>query len=87
MANKFSKSEIRHRNILWKNFHKKTLQILALDEDVYEGPKGSGMYYFFSEKYGKIIIYPKGDRIHIPDSGSWIYGVDEWIDKNIVKLK
>lgn len=51
------------------------------------GEKGSGMYWFESEKYGKVVIYPKGDKIHIPDRREWVNGVEECLKKNIINEK
>ena len=84
---KFNKAQERERSQLWQRFHEITLQFLGWEQDVYVGEKGSGMYWFESEKYGKVVIYPKGDKIHIPDRREWVTGVEEWLKNNIINEK
>lgn len=64
-----------------------TLQLLGLDYDVYFGEPGKWMFYLYTSKYGKVTIYPKGDRIHLSGPNKWINGVDDWLYKNLIKEK
>ena len=84
MAKRFNAKEEAQRGALWRKFHETTLQFLGLEQDVYFGVKGSGMYWFESSKYGKVVIYPKGDKIHLPDRAKWINGVEQWLKENII---
>lgn len=87
MARRFNAREEAQRTALWDKFHETTLQFLALEQDVYVGEKGSNMYWFESDEYGKVVIYPKGDKIHLPARSKWIDGVEEWLKQNVIKEK
>lgn len=87
MAKKFNAQERAHREKLWQRFHEVTGQLLGLEQDVYVGEKGSNMYWFDSDEYGKVVIYPKGDKIHLPARSKWIDGVEEWLKQNVIKEK
>ena len=84
---RFNAKEEAKRNALWDRFHAVTVQFLGYEQDVYVGAAGSGMYWIESDKYGKIVIYPKGDKIHLPDRREWVNGVEEWLKKNIINEK
>ena len=87
MAKKYNAHEIAEREKLWKRFNSVTGQLLGLEQEVYVGEQGSFMFWFESEKFGKVTIYPKGDKIHISKSNKWINGVENWLKENVIKEK
>lgn len=58
-----------------------------MEEDVHEGASGSGMYWIESDKYGKVVMYPKGDKLQIVNTGRWVDGLEDWLKSNIITEK
>lgn len=84
---KFNRWEVEKRNKNWDFFISNILPCLAYENDVFSGDRNSGMFYFESEKFGKIVIYPKADRIHIVEKNRWENGVLYYLNNNILKEK
>lgn len=87
MAKRFSSGEQAERARKLYYFKTVLLQFLAYQEDVYPGLPGSGMYWFESDKFGKVILYPKGDKIHLPDARKWVNGLEAWLRENVITEK
>lgn len=83
---KYSKTEQIERNLRLSEFKSKTLQLLALDYDVYYGGSETYMYWFEHDILGKIVIYPKSDKIQFR-SGKWIDGAVDYLMTTIIKEK
>jgi len=83
---RYSKSEQNARNLRYNRFRKNELQLLALDYDVYPGAKNTFMFWFIHEIYGKVIIYPKSNKLQT-ESGSWHNDANYFLRKFIIKEK
>lgn len=84
---KLTKREHAMRAENLRRFQKYTLQFLAFEKDVHEGAKGTFMYWFEAIGYDKITLYPKGDKVHVERSGVWHNGIDQFLNKYILKTK
>lgn len=81
--NRYNSYEKKIREQRLINFKKTTLQLLALDYDVFEGGKGTFMYYFFHPKYNKVVIYPKSNKAFF--NNQWINDMNDFLIKKIIK--
>jgi len=87
MAKAYNSQQSAAREKRLRRFKSITLQVLALTEDVYEGKPGSGMYWIESSDFGKIVMYPKADRLHLVKKNKWMDRMESWLKQNIIKEK
>lgn len=83
---KYSKRDQDIRKARFVRFKKTTLQLLGLDYDVYAGPKNTYMYWFIHDKYGKVVIYPKSNKLHC-EFGGWDDDAVEFLNSYVIKEK
>lgn len=46
----------------------------------------NGSYRIFTDKFGKVDIYPKANKVLITKDNKWISRGDQWIQNNILNL-
>ena len=79
---KYSKTEQRERSKRLEYFEGLFLSVLAFENKT--GKNDEFSYWTETEKFGKLIIYPKGDKLLITRSGEWKSGAVEWLKENVI---
>lgn len=85
MAKKYNAAETAERNRRDNYFKDVALHFLAYERDVSINDKYS--YRFDDDKFGTIIIYPKGDLLLFTGTNKWKSGALDWLKQNIIKEK
>lgn len=82
MGNKKRKFKSKKERL--KYFEEHFLHILALDSGLDISHRDNGSYSFYHDTWGQIDLYPKGGKLLIRESSTWVTDGMEWIEQNIL---
>src|SRR5688500_5492654 len=71
------------RALRWERFLEKVLPIIQKKSKATVVNEEQGSITFFHQAFGKLIVYPKANRILIAPENKWISGAYNWMRKNI----